>query len=92
MDMNEFYRRIKKWVLHITISPLFKKDKLYNLDTELENKNGTLRPDRDHCWLTWESKWISDNGEINWSREAYNFSTIAKAEEGKKYLEKHLAN
>ena len=90
MDMKELDRRIKKGVRKITISPLFKKDVTYSLDTYKEDKNGTLRPSRNHCWLKWQSKWINSEGEEHWSGEAYSYNSLQEAREGKSYLEKHL--
>jgi hypothetical protein len=91
MDMiNELDRRVKSGVRNIKISPLFEKGKLYNLKTELEDNNGNLRPEWNHCWLTWQSLWFDENSERRWSNEAYNFKTIKEAEEAKKYLEEKV--
>ena len=93
MDMKEIDRRIKLGVRNITISPLFEKDKLYSLHTQKEDNEGTLRPVENHCWLTWQSKWFDkESGEYKWSNEAYSFQSLEKAEEAKKYLEKHIFN
>ena len=94
--MKELDRRIHLGVRNIRISPLFEVGKTYNIDRasdryEQEDANGTMRPEWQHCWLTWESRWIDgESGAEHWGNEAYNFRTLAEAEEAKKYLEKHL--
>jgi hypothetical protein len=96
MDIKqELDRRIKKGVKEIVISPLFEKDKTYNIDRrsdnyEKEDKNGHLVPEFNHCWITWKSKNIDCEGNVYWCNEAYSFSTLEEASEAKKYLEKHL--
>lgn len=86
MDMKELDRRTKKGVRNIIISPLFKKDIRYSLDTEKEDINGTLLPEYNHCWLTWQSKWIDREKTEHWGNEAYSFKTLEEAQEAKKYL------
>jgi hypothetical protein len=89
--------KFKNGVRGIQISSLFEKDKIYSLDRNSENyykedKNGTLRPESNHCWLTWESKEKEEDGNIYWISQAQNYSTLEEAEKGKKVLEKYLNN
>lgn len=94
--MKELDRRIHLGVRNIRISPLFEMGKLYNINSQSENyqkedSEGTLRPQYNHCWLTWQSKWIDgESGKEHWGNQAYNFKTIEEAKVAEKYLEKHL--
>lgn len=97
---NELKRRVFKKVRNIVVSPLFEVGKTYNIDRhsayyEKEDAKGTMSPDWNHCWLTWESFWQNPDPERqednHWSNQAYNFGSVAEAEEGKAYLEKHLS-
>ena len=94
--MRELDRRSKLGIRNLRISPLFEKDKYYNIDRQSpnydkEDPEGHLHPEYNHCWLTWESKWMdyldSENRVERWSNEAYNFPTIESAERAKEYLE-----
>lgn len=92
---QELDRRSKLAIRNIEISPLFEAEKLYNIDEkspryQQEDVNGTMRPQNNHCWITWESKWIdyedSEDGKERWSTEAYNFPSLEKAALAREYL------
>lgn len=91
MDTTELDKRINKGVRNVTISRLLESGKIYDINTYQEDENGTLAPDHTHCWLNWESRFIDpeDNAE-HWIRQAFDFSSLEKAEEAKVYLEEHL--
>ena len=93
--MKEIDRRIKKGVRDISISPLFEKDKLYNIDEKSplyykEDPAGTMRPECNHCYITWQSKWIDLEKTPHWSNEAFVCNSIEDTHKIKSYLEKHL--
>ena len=62
----------------------------YEITGNKEDKDGTLSPTYNHCWLTWQSHWEDEDGVKHWSNEAENFRTIEQAEKVKKELQRHL--
>jgi len=81
--------KIGKGVRNITVSRLFEEGKVYNLETGEEDPNGTLAPTYSHCWLNWQSKRDSEEGDY-WKNEAFSFGTVEKAKEGAAYLKKYV--
>lgn len=93
---RELDRRMNIEVRNVKISPLFVVGKTYNIDRnsplyEQEDPKGTMSPETNHCWLTWQSKWLdrgySEDGIERWANQAYNFPSIEKAELARKYIE-----
>lgn len=97
MDMKALDRRVKNGVRSINISPLFEAGKLYNIDRgsqnyQKEDANGTMRPQKNHCWVTWESKYFDSNdGKEKWCKEAYSFESLEEAKEAETYLKEFVA-
>lgn len=81
-EINE--KKLSGKIRNVKIGKFLEAGKLYNLDTELEDKNGTLRPAVNHIWVTWEKSYVNDEGTERFSKEAENFST---EEEAKKFAE-----
>lgn len=91
LDMKELNRRAKKGVRNFSISPLFEAGKLYNIDRsspnyQKEDETGTMRPNINHCYLDWQSKWIDEERTEHWGDETMFFNSIEEAEEAKNYL------
>lgn len=84
----ELKKKAGKGTRNIAISPIFEAGKVYNLYTQLEDPQGTLKPTNTHCWLTWESQIILFQKET-WMRQAHDFKTIEDAEQAKSYLQKY---
>jgi hypothetical protein len=87
---NEILGKINDGVRNIEISRMFHKDISYNMHTGLEDENGTLMPEFDHCWLTWQSRFTDYDGKRVWINEAMSFPSIEKAKEAQLYLQKHI--
>ena len=86
-------------VRNVKLSPLFEAGKTYNLETQKEDADGTLKPENNHCWVTWEGfaehrVFFNDSNGIEcsrldkiWGSEAKSFTNLKDA---KKFLDTNL--